>query len=220
MFFLVVLNLQQIQHYSPVTAGLGLLPPIVLIALLSGPAGSLADKIGPRVPMIVAPVILALATASLAILGNKPDYAGHFLIGMVLVGLAMALVIAPLTKCALLVRSEFSGTASGVNNAIARLAALMAVAVLSLILVGAFSARLHQTVAASTLSPAQQTTILSQTDKVGGIVIPDNFDQTARTAAEQAISDSFIYGFRWALGLCTLLVVTAAVTSAFTIHNP
>jgi predicted MFS family arabinose efflux permease len=219
MFFLV-LNLQQVQGYPPSTAGLALLPAIASIALLSGPAGSLADRIGPRLQMIAGPMVVALGTVLLAIAGATTVYARDLLPGVMLVGIGMAVVIAPLTKSALSVGRELSGTASGFNNAVARIAALLAVALLGAIMVSTFTGRLSASVAESGLSPEQQSEILVQSDKLGGIVIPEPFDDAARLAARQAVSDSFAHGFRLVMIASALLALGAAVVSFLTIRGP
>jgi EmrB/QacA subfamily drug resistance transporter len=218
--FFTVLNLQQIQGYSPAVAGLGLLPPIVLITFLAGPAGAIADRIGPRPQMIGGPLIVALGIALLLTGGTDASYFRHFLPGLAILGLGMALVIAPLTKCALMVETRFSGAASGVNNAVARTAGLMAVAVLGAIAISTFALQLQETVNASALTVEEQRQIIVQSDKLGGIEIPDSFGQDARSVAQEAIRGSFVFGFRWAMGVCAALALAAAIISTITIHGP
>ncbi len=220
VIFFFVLNLQQIQGYSPTMAGLGLLPPIVLITFFAGPAGALADKIGPRLQMILGPVIVALGMALLTIGGVEASYFRHFLPGLVLFGIGMALVIAPLTKSALSVEPRFSGSASGVNNAVSRIAALMAVAVLGAIVISTFTTRLNDTISASSLTQEEQRQILSQSDKLGGIIIPDTFDEPTQTLVRNAIRESFVYGFRWAMTVSAALALSGALVSFITIHGP
>ncbi len=220
VIFFLVLNLQQVQGYSPATAGLGLLPPIVLITLFAGPAGALADRIGPRRPMLLGPVIVAVGMVLLTIGGADASYLRHFLPGLVLFGMGMALVIAPLTKSALAVNPRFSGGASGVNNAVSRVAALLAVAILGAIVISTFTTRLHETISVSGLTPEQQSQILSQSDRLGGIIIPDTFDETTHRLAREAIRESFVYGFRWAMAVCAVLALSAALIAFVTIHSP
>ncbi|OGO04639.1 MAG: hypothetical protein A2Y60_05620 [Chloroflexi bacterium RBG_13_54_9] len=215
----LVLNLQQIQGYSPATAGLGLLPPIVLITFLSGPAGALADKIGPRLQMILGPAVVALGMALLTTGGVNASYLKHFMPGLALFGIGMALVIAPLTKSALAVETRFSGAASGVNNAASRVAALLAVALLGVVVISTFTERLNASISTAGITQEQQSQILKQSDKLGGIIIPENFDETARLSAEEAVRNSFVYGFRWAMGICAALALISALISAVTIHN-
>ncbi len=220
VIFFLVLNFQQVQGYSPAMAGIGLLPPIVLITFLAGPAGALSDRIGPRRQMVSGPVIVALGIALLTIGGTEASYFRHFLPGLILFGIGMALVIAPLTKSALSVESQFSGSASGVNNALSRIAALMAVAILGAIVISTFTARLNDVISTSSLTQEEHRQILSQSDRLGGIIIPDTFDETTRLLARNAIRESFIFGFRRAMGVCTALALIAALVSFVAIHSP
>lgn len=215
----LILNFQQIQNYSPIAAGLGLLPPIVLITFLSGPAGSLADKIGPRKQMIIGPIIVAIGIGLLIIPSTNANYFIHFMPGLVLFGLGMALVIAPLTKSALSVEQKFSGIASGVNNAVSRIAALMAIAILGAIVLSLFQVRLESSVNTSTLNSEQKSLILSQSDKLGGIEIPKTFDEEAKEVAENSVKRSFVHGFRWAIGISAFLALLSAIISFFTIKD-
>ena len=220
VIFFLVLNLQQVQGYSPTTAGLALLPPILLITFLAGPAGALADRTGPRRQMILGPLIVGTGMALLATAGAGANYFVHFLPGMILFGLGMALVIAPLTKSALSVEPRLSGAASGVNNAVSRIAALLAIAILGAVIVSVFTARLDETITTSSLTTPEQEQILNQSEKLGGIVIPDSFTEAARQVAESAVRDSFVYGFRWAMGICVALAFAGAAVSFVLIHSP
>jgi len=219
VIFFLVLNFQQIQGYSPIAAGLGLLPPIVLITFLSGPAGSLADKIGPRFQMITGPFIVAIGMSLLIFSGINGNYFTRFFPGLVLFGIGMALVIAPLTKSALSVEQKFSGVASGINNAISRIAALMAIAVLGAVVISLFTNNLNETISASALNNQEKTQILSQSDKLGGIEIPTNFNDNDRTTAQNAVNESFVFGFRWAMGISAFLALLSSVIAFFTINR-
>jgi EmrB/QacA subfamily drug resistance transporter len=220
ILFFIILNMQQIQGYTPTEAGLYLLTFTVIISVFSGFAGSLSDKIGPRLQMILGPSVVAAGAALLGISGDQSNFFTGFLPGLLLVGAGMALVIAPLTKSALMVQPIFSGVASGVNNAVARFTALLAIAILSAVMLFVFTDRLQNTVRRSDLSPGQQQQILSQATKLGGIAIPSEFDVSSQKAAEAAIDGSFIYAFRWAMVVCAMLSAAAAIVAVFMIHNP
>jgi len=220
LIFFYILNVQQIQGYSPAIAGLSLLPPILFITFLSGPAGSLADRIGSRKQMIFGPLIVAVGMALLIIPGTDANYFIHFLPGLSLFGLGMALVIAPLTKSALMVEPKFSGVASGVNNAASRGAALVAVAVLGGVILAIFSSNLASGIESSSLDQAQKTQILEQTNKLGGIIIPANFDSNSRDITKGVINNSFVSGFRWIMGISALLAILSAFISFITIKSP
>jgi EmrB/QacA subfamily drug resistance transporter len=133
VFFLVVLNLQVVVGFSPLAAGTAMLPVTVLMLLLSARAGALGQRIGPRIPMTVGPVVCAVALVLLAGIGPGATYLTGVLPAVLLLGLGLSLTVAPLTATALgSVDERHAGIASGVNNAVARAAGLLAVAVLPL----------------------------------------------------------------------------------------
>jgi EmrB/QacA subfamily drug resistance transporter len=133
VFFLVVLNLQVVAHFTPLDAGLALLPITALMLLLSARAGALAQRIGPRIPMTAGTVICAGALVLFSRIGANTSYIRDVLPAAVILGLGLSLTVAPLTATALgSVAERHAGVASGVNNAVARAAGLLAVAVLPL----------------------------------------------------------------------------------------
>lgn len=131
LFFLLVLDLQVVAGFSPLLAGLALLPVTVLMLLLSSQAGALAQRIGPRWPMIVGPLICAAGVLLMLRIGADASYLGDVLPAVSVFGLGLAATVAPLTATVLSsAEQRYAGAASGVNNAVARAAGLLAVAVL------------------------------------------------------------------------------------------
>ena len=131
VFFLLVLDLQVVAGFSPLAAGTAMLPVTVLLLVLSSWSGALAARIGPRLQMTVGPLLAA--SGLLLTLGIGPDasYLTDVLPAVVVFGLGLALLVAPLTATVLnSAPPEHAGAASGVNNAVARAAALLAVALL------------------------------------------------------------------------------------------
>ena len=129
--FLVVLRLQISLGYSALAAGASLVPFTLLMLLLSPAAGQLAQRIGPRVPMTAGPLLASVGLALFARIGPGSTFLGAVLPAVTVFGLGMTLTVAPLTATVLAaVDDERAGTASGVNNAVARLSGLVAVAVL------------------------------------------------------------------------------------------
>ncbi len=218
--FFLVLNLQQVQGYTPIMAGLGLLPPIILIAFFSGIAGSLADRIGPRLQMIFGPLIVSTGMFFLIIPGDEANYFTQFMPGLILFGLGMAIVISPLTKSALTVKKEFSGAASGVNNAISRIAALMAIAIIGAVSISIFKSNLELKIPATSLSKTEQVLITRQVDKFGGIEIPSEFNAQSKRIASKLIKESFITSFRWAMAINASMAFISFLFSYFFINNP
>ncbi|MFF5705035.1 MFS transporter [Streptomyces sp. NPDC012794] len=133
-FFLVVLQLQVVAGYSALGAGAALLPTTVLMLLLSSRAGELGERIGPRVPLTLGPLLCAAGTLLMQRAGPDASYARDVLPAMVVMGAGMALLVAPLTSTVLAsVPTGRAGLASGINNAAARAAGLLAVAALPLL---------------------------------------------------------------------------------------
>jgi hypothetical protein len=132
--FLLSLQLQQTLHYSPLAAGVATLPITVIMLALSGPMGAFAQRIGPRLPMTVGPFGCAAGLALMTLAVPGASYLTGVLPGVVVFGLGLAVTVAPLTSAVLAsVADEHAGLASGVNNAVSRVAGLLAVAVLPLL---------------------------------------------------------------------------------------
>ena len=134
LFLFLVLSLQVVSGFSPLAAGAALLPVTVLMLLLSSRMGVLSTRIGPRIPMTVGPLVAAAATWWLAALDESSTYVGDVLPRVTLFGLGLAITVAPLTATVLAAAPDrHAGIASGVNNAVARVAGLLVVAALPLI---------------------------------------------------------------------------------------
>ena len=134
VFFFLVVDLQVVAGFSPVLAGAALLPVTLVMLLLSARAGALADRIGPRLPMTLGPWVAACGVSLLLRVGPNASYVTDVLPAVTVFGLGLALIVAPLTSTVLAAaESRHAGIASGVNNAVARVAGLVAVAVLPLI---------------------------------------------------------------------------------------
>lgn len=213
VIFFLVLNLQQVQHFPPLLAGLGLLPTILLITFLSGPAGSLADRIGPRIPMIVGPIIVGIGMSLFILPSTHANYFFAFLPGLILFGLGMSLVIAPLTKSALAVKTNFSGSASGVNNAVARIAGLMAIALLGAVVLFLFGQSLTHNLTNSSLNTQEKQQILAQKNQLGAITIPSYFSVKAQQEAQRDVENAFVFSFRWAMGINAFLAFLSSLAS-------
>ena len=134
VFFWLVLDLQVVAGFSPIAAGLSLLPVTLIMLFLSARMGALAQRIGPRVPMTIGPLLCAVGVLWLSRLDTGATYAVDVLPPVVAFGLGLSLTVAPLTSTVLAAApDEHAGLASGVNNAVARVAGLLAVAVLPLV---------------------------------------------------------------------------------------
>ena len=131
LFFLLVLQLQVVSGFGAIAAGTALLPITFLMLVFSARAGALAQRIGPRLPMTVGPLLAAAGTLLLLRVGPSASYLADVLPGVTVVGAGLALTVAPLTATVLgAVADRHAGVASGVNNAVARAGGLLAVAAL------------------------------------------------------------------------------------------
>ncbi len=129
--FLLPIQLEQVARYTPLEAGISLLPVTVIMLALSARSGALAASIGPRLQMSVGPFVIAAGLALLVRIGYSGDYLTEVLPGVAVFGLGLAINVAPLTSTVLAAApAEQAGAASAVNNDVARAASLIAVAVL------------------------------------------------------------------------------------------
>ena len=134
IFFWLVLTLQVVAGFTPMAAGVSLLPVTLIMLAFSARAGALSARIGPRIPMTAGPIVAAAGVAGLARIGPDASYLVDVLPPVSVFGAGLALTVAPLTATALAsVAESRAGLASGVNNAVARIGGLLAVAVLPLV---------------------------------------------------------------------------------------
>jgi MFS family permease len=123
--------LQTALGYSPVAAGAASLPVTVIMLALSSASGALAQRIGPRLPLTVGPLVIAAGMVLMTRIGPGASYGTVILPAVIVFGLGLAATVAPVTAAALAAADErHAGVASGVNNAVARTAGLLAVALL------------------------------------------------------------------------------------------
>jgi EmrB/QacA subfamily drug resistance transporter len=134
LFFFLVVALQVVAGFSPVLAGSALLPITLIMLALSAQAGALSARIGPRLPMTIGPLVAGIGALLLLQIGPGANYVTNVLPGVVVFGLGLSVLVAPLTMTVLAAApQEHAGVASGINNAVARAAGLLAVAVLPLV---------------------------------------------------------------------------------------
>jgi EmrB/QacA subfamily drug resistance transporter len=211
MFFLP-LNLIQVQGYSATAAGAALLPFILLFSFLSRWAGGLVDRWGPKKPLFVGPLIVGLAFVLLALPGQGGSYWTTFFPGIVLLGLGMATSAAPLTTVVMTsVGADRAGVASGANNAVARMAALLAVAVFGVAMLQAFNSALDRRLDSLRLPSEAQRQLDNDRAKLAATEPPPTLDPETAASVRRAIVDSFIGGFRWALTLAAALAALGAL---------
>jgi len=212
-FFLFPLNLIQVQRYSPTAAGASVLPLILLIFLLSRWSGGLVARYGPRKPLILGPLIASLGFALFVAPSIANSYWKTFFPALIVLGFGMAVSVAPLTTVVMTsVDQDRVGTASGINNAIARVAGVLAIAVLGIVMVQAFSFRLNHNLAQLSLPPVILQQIQANEIKLAGLQVPAGLNPHTGAAVDRFIREGFVFAFRIIMLICAgLSAVSAAI---------
>jgi EmrB/QacA subfamily drug resistance transporter len=214
MFFLPF-NLIQVQGYSATAAGAALMPFVLTMFLLSRWAGGLVDRYGAKLPLVVGPFVTAVGFALFARPGIGGSYWVNFFPAVMVMSLGMLVSVVPLTTTVMTsVAERYAGVASGINNAVSRLAALLAVAVLGVVVLSAFNRHLDYRIAASlTLAPEARLQLDAQRTKLAAAEIPSSLDAGTRDALRQALDESFVAGFRLAMYVCAGLALLSALSA-------
>ena len=218
--FFIVLFLQQVGGYTPVEAGLALLPLTILLFALSRRFGGLADKYGPRLFMSAGPFVAGIGLLLLVRTDANANYLTQVLPAVIVFGLGLSATVAPLTATVLgSVEPGHSGLASGVNNAVARIAGLVAIAALGAVVAGSFQSRLDSNLAHKSLSPQARSAVASLRKKplVTNVnSVPARDQATVRAGLENAS----VYAFRVGMGISGALAILGGVISLVGIENP
>jgi EmrB/QacA subfamily drug resistance transporter len=209
--FLFPLNLIQVQHYSATATGAAALPLILLLFLLSRWSGGLITRYGPRTPLIVGPGIAAVGFALFAVPGVGGNYWTSFFPAFLVLGLGMAVSVAPLTTVVMeAVDQNRAGTASGINNAVSRVAGLLAVAIVGMAILGAFRARLEPNLNGLALSGAVMHELQASESKLAGLASPAGVDAATAVAIQMFVARAFVFGFRMMMLVCAGLSIVSA----------
>ena len=219
-FFLLPMNLIQVQGYSATAAGAAILPLILLMFLLSRWSGGLVVHYGPRTPLIVGSFVVAFGFILLAVPSVGADYWKTFFPAMTILGLGMAVTVAPLTTDVMnSVDQDLVGTASGINNAVARVAGVLGIAVLGIVMVWAFRARLDRTLDSLSLLPGILQQIHAQETRLAGLQPPASLDTPTKAAVTDLVRRGFAFAFRIVMMICAGLSLASAMVALFMVPN-
>jgi EmrB/QacA subfamily drug resistance transporter len=219
-FFLFPLNLVQVQGYSTTATGAAVLPLILLIFLLSRWSGGLVSRYGARGPLIVGPLIVALGFVVFAVPSVGDSYWKAFFPAVIVLGLGMAVTVAPLTTVVMnSVNQDRVGAASGINNAVARLAGVLAIAVLGIVMVKAFGSRLNHSLGHFVLPPGILQELHANESKLAGLQVPGGLDPGTEAGIRGSIRGAFVFGFRIVMLICGGLALMGAAVAWVMIRN-
>lgn len=212
--FLFPLNLIQVQHYSATAAGAAALPLILLMFLLSRWSGGLVARWGPKRPLVIGPMIVAIGFLLLVFPSVGGSYWTTFFPGFVVLGLGMAMSAAPLTTVVMnSVPQRLAGTASGINNAVARVAGLLAIAVLGIMMVSLFSRALNERLGNLGLPSEAMRAVQSSEIRLAGTAVPEALDSMAAAKLRSLIDLAFVFAFRAILLVCAGLSVASSAVA-------
>lgn len=218
--FFLPFNLIQVQDFSATQAGLALLPVIGAITLLSRWAGGLIGRVGARLPLMIGPAVAGAGFALLALPGTDAGYWTGFFPGLLVVGIGMGVSVAPLTTSVMnAVPDSRVGTASGINNALARFANLVAVALFGLVVISAFAPALDTRLDQLDIPAAAQKEIRAQRTDLAATTAPESLPEATREQVRVAIERSYVDGFRWAMLTAAGLAVLSAGLAAVTVRD-
>jgi EmrB/QacA subfamily drug resistance transporter len=216
-FFLFPLSLMQVHRYSATAAGAASLPIILLMFSLSRWSGGLVNKYGGKIPLIVGPLIAAGGFIAFAVVSAGGNYWRTFFPATLVLGFGMAITVAPLTTVVMQsVDRQHTGAASGINNAVARVAGVLAIAVFGIVMLKTFAAHVDSRLTQLSLPSDQVHEIRAKEIELAGMELPKDLDAGASAAVRQAISEGFLSGFRIVLFSCAALSIgSAAVAGLF-----
>ena len=220
MFFFLVLFLQQVGGYSPLKSGLSTLPVTVFMFLLSRRFGALADRYGPRFFMGAGPLVAASGLLLFQMTGLRPDYVSEVLAPLLLFSLGLSMTVAPLTAAVLAGSERQAGIASGVNNAVARVAGLLGTAAVGAAISASFVAALSARLAGTPLTAAARAAVAEAKrlplGKPSVHGLPPGEAHTIVSAAEAASLHAFHVG----MAIAAALVALGGLVGFAWIENP
>ncbi|HEX8806036.1 MAG TPA: MFS transporter [Candidatus Aquilonibacter sp.] len=213
MFYQMPFVMIQAHGYNALQTAFAMLPLGICIIVLSRFAPILAERIGVRTVLTIGPAIVAAGYLLLALLEPMPTYWLAFFPGVLVVGLGMGITVAPLTTTVVnAVNPEHMGIASGINNAVSRIAGLLAIAALTVVLAVIYDASIARSLDAMHASPGARAAVAAQRDRLGGAHFADPVLQRASIGA-------FENGYRGVAIACALLAALAALADALGIEE-
>jgi len=219
--YFVPFLMMQVHGYSALVTGSVFLPFVAMALLLGRLSGRICARFGTKVPLVASSLAAGVGYALFALTGvEHGSYWTSFFPAMVVQGFGMALIITPLTTVALgSVEGEHSGLASGVNNAAARVAAPLAVAVLSVFVYEVFSTSLDTRLDSMNLPGEVRSEMEAAKADLGAAEAPEGVDAGTAAHIDRAVDESFVAGFRTVMVLCVGLALVSALAAALLVED-
>jgi EmrB/QacA subfamily drug resistance transporter len=218
--FFLPFNLIRVQGYPPTAAGAANLPFVLIMFTLSRWSGGLVARYGAKTPLVIGPLIAAVGFFLFSLTGIGGSYWTTFFPAVIVLGIGMAVAVAPLTTAVMgSVGPQRAGIASGINNAVARTAGLMAIATLGIVALATFSSSLDSNLNALALPSGVRSVLVAQQNKLVGIDIPAGLSSATRAAVQNAISASFVTSFRIIMLIGAALALASALCSFLLIEG-
>lgn len=218
--FFVPFDLIGIEGYSAMSAGASFLPFTLIMGVLSRWSGALTGRYGVRRPLIVGPIIVAAGLALCAVPDIGQSYWSGFFPAMILLGLGMAVSVAPLTTTVMQSAGErHSGVASGINNALARVAGMLAVALLGAIAVSAFRTNLDDRLSGARIPMQTRAALRAEVSKLAEAKVPAIPDERERRQLTRMLHESFVHSFRALMMIAAGVALLGAACAALTIRD-
>jgi EmrB/QacA subfamily drug resistance transporter len=221
LFFFLVLYLQQVAGWTALAAGTAGLPVTIVMFLFSKRFGMLADRYGPRFFMGVGPLIAAAGLGWFLRLGADVTYLTDLLPGLLVFAVGLSITVAPLTATVLADADEQNaGIASGVNNAIARVASLVAIAAVGALVAASFGSALDDNLGRLASRPEVAPAVADAKKQPLAEVVPANAPPRVRRVVAAAAQDASVTAFHVGIGIATVLVALGGVLGLVGIVNP
>jgi EmrB/QacA subfamily drug resistance transporter len=218
LFFFLTIFLQQVGGYSPLEAGLATLPATIVMFFLSRRFGMMADRFGPHFFMSVGPFVAAAGLLLMEQIGTHVHYATQVLPGLLVFSLGLSMTVAPLTAAVLAGAEHDAGIASGVNNAIARVAGLLGTAAVGAAVAASFASRLEASVPA--LSGGARAVIAQAKRLPLGLPDVHGLPAAQARAVTRAAEQASLHSFHLSLAIAAALVAAGGLTAALGVRNP
>ncbi|HEX6117293.1 MAG TPA: DHA2 family efflux MFS transporter permease subunit [Solirubrobacterales bacterium] len=220
-FFFITLFLQQTAGYTALEAGLATLPTSLALFVLSPRFGRMASGTGPRLPMTVGPIVGGIGLLMFMRVDAGADYLTEVLPAVVVFGLGISAMVAPLTATVLdSVDERHTGIASGVNNGVSRVAGLLAIAVLGAVIAARFSSAIDDDLAGVALSPAAEEVVEDAQAKPLGAAETGDLDPGEASTVTAAVTGASESSFDLGVGIGGALMIVGGVVAGIGIRNP